>query len=103
MKVRTVEEDNNTLLARLDERTAQIQKDTAGLRDEVKLMSGNFSEKIKISESRLEKRIDDLEADLEENYATKKEFNTVQLIVFGFVGVVMLAVIGAMLSQVIIK
>jgi hypothetical protein len=40
---------------------------------------------------------------LENKYVTKEEFKTVKMLVYGFTGLILIAVVGALLSLVIIK
>lgn len=50
-----------------------------------------------------EEKITHIEEKLDSNYVTKDEFRPVKQLVYGFVGVVLLAVVGALVALVIIK
>lgn len=47
-------------------------------------------------------QIDKLRQDIEENYVSKAEFTPVKILVYGFVGLLMTAVVGALIAQVVI-
>ena len=46
-------------------------------------------------------QVDKLRGDIEENYVTKAAFTPVKLLVYGFVTLLMTAVVGAIIAQVV--
>ena len=46
--------------------------------------------------------IEEIKDDLEKKYVTKVEFNPVKLITFGFVGIILMAVLGSLIALVVI-
>ena len=81
------EQRDNTeqLLARIDERTARTERDVTDLRAEMR------------------KGLSDLKGEAVANFVTRQEFQPVRAIVYGMVGVMMLAVLGALLALVVAK
>ncbi len=51
--------------------------------------------------SYVRKAVDDLTTKIDHNYVTKEEFTLVKNLVYGFVGLVLVAVVGAILSYVV--
>lgn len=47
-------------------------------------------------------QIDKLRQDIEENYVSKVEFTPIKILVYGFVGLLLTAVVGALIAQVVI-
>lgn len=70
---------NETLLARIDERTQSTLREVENVRAE----------------------ITSLRQEISSTYVTKAEFMPVQMVTFGLVGVILLAVIGALMARVI--
>ena len=81
------EQRDNTeqLLARIDERTARTERDVTDLRVEMR------------------KGLSELKSESISNFVTRQEFQPVRAIVYGMVGVMMLAVLGALLALVVAK
>lgn len=49
------------------------------------------------------KAVDSLNDKIDNNYVTKEEFKTVKQIVYGFVGLILIAVVGAIMTLVLRK
>ena len=47
--------------------------------------------------------VKDIKQDLEKNYVTRMEFDPVKKIIYGLVGIILLAVVGAMVTLVVNK
>lgn len=73
------------LLIRLDERTLSIEK--------------RLNESSNANDSRITK----IEKQIEEKCVTKEEFSPVRLVVYGLVGLILVAVVGALIGLVVIK
>lgn len=95
--------DMRALLARLDERTVAIQNDVTSFRQDLRSFNEANATRFKELEDKTESRLEDLETHVENVYVTKEQFGPVQKLVYGFVGVVILSVLGAILSTVIVK
>lgn len=54
-------------------------------------------------QSDLQSQINDLDKKIEENYVSKEELDPIKKLVYGFVTVILLAVIGAIVSLVLIR
>ena len=74
-------EPDNTLLARIDERTEQQAKDI----------------------SRVEDLVKDIDKKLDAKYVTLDKFEPIQRLVYGMVGLVLMAVVGSLLALVVKK
>jgi hypothetical protein len=91
------------LLARLDERTLSMQTDISSMRVELRTIQDGVVVKLQELEKRVEDKLGELEARLDEAYVKNESFSPVQKLVYGFVGVVVLAVMGALVSSVLTK
>ena len=79
-------------LARIDERTIALQIDMGDVKREQGVLRDT-----------LFKNLSRLEEDIEKRFVLRQEFNPVRLLVYGFVGTVLTAVLGALLALVVIK
>lgn len=52
--------------------------------------------------NRLSSKIDDLKEELRGSYVRKEEFESVKMVVYGLVGTILLAVVGALLANVVV-
>jgi len=95
--------NENDFLGRLDERTKSIQLILERLESDLRSSSDNINKKIDFSEQRMTKKIDELEADLKENYVRKDHFTPIQKIVYGLVGLTLTSVAGALIATVVNK
>lgn len=109
------------LLARLDERTMSIQHDLnnirtdiSGIKVELKEKTVQLEEAIRKNRDTLDESLDDNRAEIQKIYdafkltidkdfVRKESFLPVQKIVYGLVGLVMSAIVVALLGIVIIK
>ncbi len=89
------------LLGRLDERTKAIQSSIEKLNFDIRLQMDQLSKKLDDSEIRLEKKIENIERDLVDNYVNKQQFNPIQRIVYGVVGLILVVVAGSVLALVL--
>ena len=89
------------LLARLDERTKAIQNTVQDVKHDVIKSNEQLASTLKSFEERMNERMDNIEQDMRNNYVRKDEFSLVQKLVYGFVAVVVLAVIGALINTVL--
>lgn len=99
--------DPKIVLARLDERTLSILNDLTKLRLDLRDTVDTISDRVKDVESRvnmkaqeIEDRLDTLTDHVEKNYVKKTEFSPIKLIVYGFVGLVLTAFVGVLITQV---
>ncbi|QIG66041.1 hypothetical protein phiOC_p399 [Ochrobactrum phage vB_OspM_OC] len=106
------ENDNNNnqlLLARLDERTQAIQTTLGGLANEIKTNNEALAKKLETTEAKLSVRINELEkrlndrieaneAEVEKNYVSKESFIPIQKIVYGGVGLILVTVFGSLIA-----
>ena len=100
MTIDSKENPDRELLGRLDERTKAIQSSIDKMNFDVRLQMDSISKKIDDLENRTNRRIETVEKDLQENYISRQEFNPIQKIVYGVVGLILVAVAGAVLALV---
>jgi Skp family chaperone for outer membrane proteins len=102
------------LLARLDERTASIQNEVGLMRSDIKMTVDNFNRQLESQSDRtdskfrdfeieFEKKVHDIEQDLQDNYIKKDQFSPIQRIVYGAVAAIVLTVLGAILNTTLLK
>lgn len=89
------------LLGRLDERTKAIQASIEKMNFDIRLQIDHLSKKIDDSEDRLERKIENIEKDLLDNYVNQQQFSPIQKIVYGVVGLILLTVAGSVLALVL--
>ena len=99
----------NEVLARLDERSKSIndnmkslQENIISFKHELKTMNESLSKKIEKVEDDLNVRIEKLETKIEGNYVKAEKFNPIERIVYGIVGVILIAVCTGLMSLVLI-
>lgn len=98
------------LLARLDERMKSIQENIIDIRQELKSQNTQFNNKMDALEFRIEKKIESvrnelhsISEDIEDEYVTKEQFQPVQRVVYGIVGLILLSFAGVLVELVIKK
>jgi hypothetical protein len=100
------------LLARLDERTVAIQNDVASFRQDLRIMNEAHAERTREVEEKaktdkqeillqMETTISDIKKQLDGNYVTKDQFTPIQKLVYGFVSVIVMGVLGAIITTVL--
>jgi len=99
---------NQETLARVDERTKSIQNELSQLRGDLKSSAEDITEKIRETERRTVIRIENLEHGaseiftiLDREYVKKAEFGPIKIVVYGFVGLLLTAIITAMITAAI--
>ena len=102
------DELNQETLARVDERTKSIQSELSNLRGDLKSSAEDIADKIRETERRTVIRIEKLEHDdteiftiLDREYVKKAEFGPIKVVVYGFVGLLLTAIITAMITAAI--
>lgn len=107
-------DDNQRLLARLDERTHSIQTILGTLSNEIKTSNEALAKRVESVETKLSIRVNELEktlnaridnsnAELDANFVKKEAFNPIKNIVYGAVGMILTSVFAALIALVIIK
>lgn len=99
----------NEILARLDERTKSINDNMKSLQEsisifkhELKTMNDSLTGKIEKVEDDLSIKIEKLENKIESGYVKTEKFNPIERIVYGIIGLILVAVCTGLMSLVII-
>lgn len=103
-----IQTTDGNILARVDERTKSIQNEIGHLREEIKQSVATLSVDIKDTENRqtsknndIEKQFVEIRLDLDKNYIKKGQFNPVQYVVYGLVGLILTSVVTAFIATII--
>lgn len=109
MSVQNNVEIAEATVARIDERTKSIQTELIQIRLDLKETIESVVDRIRDADKRhsdkyksLEERQDVIVSKLEEEYVTKSEFSLIQKVVYGFIGLVLVAVVSAWLAAVVV-
>jgi len=99
----------NEILARLDERSKSIndnmkslQENIISFKHELKTMNDSLTKKIEKVEDDLSLKIEKLENKIEAQYVKGEKFNPIERIVYGIVGLILIAVCTGLMSLVIV-
>lgn len=103
------QEKINEILARMDERSKSIndnikslQENIISFKHELKTMNESLTKKIEKVEDDLSVKIEKLENKIETSYVKNEKFNPIERIVYGIVGLILIAVSTGLMSLVII-
>lgn len=110
MSLNEISESSESTVARIDERTKSIQTELVRIADDIKTNNDAILDRVKETEKRhsdqisdaLEKH-DDLARKVETEYVKVTDFALIQKIVYGFVGIIVMSVVAAVLATVIIQ
>ncbi|MBY0540277.1 MAG: hypothetical protein K2P52_02540 [Campylobacterales bacterium] len=99
----------NEILARLDERSKAIndsmkslQENIISFKHDLKTQNDTLVKKIEKSEDDFNARLEKLESKIELNYVKQEKFNPIERIVYGIIGLILVAVCTGLLSYVIV-
>jgi hypothetical protein len=87
-------EGNDVVLARIDERTKNTDKAIADIKGDVRSIREELSSTY-VTKTEF--------APVKEDYVSKKDFEPVRKIVYGVIGIILVAVIGALVALVVKK
>jgi hypothetical protein len=85
-------EGNDVVLARIDERTKNTDRAISDIKDDVKSIRTDLSS-LYVTKTEF--------TPVKEDYVSKKDFEPVRKIVYGVVGIILFAVIGALVALVV--
>lgn len=105
----SIQESAKEMLARVDERTRTILEDFKEMRNDLKNHIV-FSEKtIKEQDSKIDilkretsLKFETIKKDFDSTYVRKENFSPIQKIVYGFIGLILIAFAGAIISPVFV-
>lgn len=89
--------------ARIDERTKNIVSEISELKIEFKSHNEEMRRKLEQYRNDTKQELKDFEELIDDRYVRKERFTVVEKLVFGLVGLILIAVMSAVLGTVILK
>lgn len=94
---------DETLLARLDERTKSIQTGLEKINADIRSNNETTTKKIENLELAISRRMENIEREIKEEYVKKEQFTPIQKIVYGVVAIILSTVLGSLVALVVYK